>query len=335
MNYDTQTNKTKNKEKNVMFRSFNQNRGFGIEIECSSTASRAEIAGLIKLAFSENNINSGCEVEMYGHTTRNYWKVTTDSSIHCSNGTNHTMEIVSPILYGTNGLKELKVVLDAINNKDVCTTKVNKSMGVHVHHDLTSWRNSNRSTFANNMNNLVSLIAKYEHCLFKLLPPSRQGIWCSPVREFMLNYRTNSVCAYTDRIKTLKKIHKEGHLGSFQRNPRGSGDRYCGLNFVNLFGRGSVEFRYHQGSTNYDKLSNWIVFTQAFIETAEHKKSISYTDAMTRTSVASALRRLRCDLGLTKADNDVYLQTCDEEMKRRYHLYKTNNVTNHFVTLAR
>ena len=46
---------------------------------------------------------------------------------------------------------------------------------------------------------------------------------------------------------------------------------------------------------------------------------------MTRISTASALRRLRCDLGLTKANNDSYLKACDIEIKRRYHLYK--NVT--------
>ena len=313
-------------------RKFNQERGFGIEIECSSTLNRHRISDLINHAFANSDLDGTSRVEGYGdcHETTPYWKVTTDGSISCSAGTNHTMEIVSPILYGLTGLAQLQVVLDAINDTETygVTTKVNKTMGIHVHHDLTSWRNASRGTFANNMNNLVSLVAKYEHAIFKLLPPSRQSRWCLPVRRMFSNYETNETCSYTSRIKTLKQIHRNGSLGRFQSDiERSAQDRYCGLNFKNLFTRGSVEFRYHQASTNFEKLSRWIVFTQAFVETAELKKSISYTDSMTRTSVASALRRLRCDLGLTKANNDSYLQACDTEIKRRYHLYKSNAVT--------
>ena len=312
-------------------RKFNQDRGFGIEIELACSKSKEVIAQLI------SDAGVVCESESYNHMTVSYWKIVKDVSINPSSGARYTMEIVSPILYGTAGLAELNKVLNVLNNTDGVTTKVNKSMGIHVHHDLTNWRNGTRENFANNMNNLVSLVSKYEHCLFSLLPPSRQSQWCRPVREFMIDYRTNDVCSYTNRVRTLKRIHRNEDLGSFQENPTSgrSGMRYCGLNFANLFTRGSVEFRYHQASTNIQKLSAWIVFTQAFVETAELKKSISYTDAMTRTTVASALRRLRCDLGLTKANNDFYLQGCDAEIKRRYHLYKTNAVTNSFVAVAR
>lgn len=310
-------------------RKFNEERGFGIEIELSCSKHKDVVAQLL------NDAGISCESEGYNHRTVSYWKIVKDVSISPSSGARYTMEIVSPILYGRAGLAQLNKVLNVLNNTDGVTTKVNKSMGIHVHHDLTNWRNGTRENFANNMNNLVSLVSKYEHCLFSVLPPSRQSRWCRPVREFMINYRTNSVCSYTDRIRTLKMIHRNSDLGVFQRDPEGGGMRYCGLNFKNLFTRGSVEFRYHQASTNFNKLFNWIVFTQAFVETAELKKSISYTDAMTRTSVASALRRLRCDLGLTKANNDSFLKSCDIEIKRRYHLYKTNAVTNVFVAQAR
>tara|TARA_Y100000593_G_scaffold34353_1_gene67443 strand:- start:17232 stop:18194 length:963 start_codon:yes stop_codon:yes gene_type:complete len=316
MNYDTQTNKTKNKEKNVMFRSFNNNRGFGIEIECIANQSRNEVATII------SNAGVPCVAEGYNHSTRDHWKIVTDGSV---SGSGNAMEIVSPILVGQDGKLALSVVLSALNNTDGLVVEVNRSCGIHVHHDLTSWRESARAVFANNMNNLVSLIAKYEHCLFKLLPASRQGQWSSPVRSIMTRYATNDTMTYAERTKEMKRVHRRRSVSSIQNT------RYCGLNLQNLFGRGSVEFRYHQGSTNFNKLWNWIVFTQAFVETAEIKKSISYTDSMTRISCNSALSRLRCDLGLRKADNCEELKACDIEIKRRYHHYKNVRVSNSII----
>ena len=299
-------------------REFNQTRGFGIEIEFLANCNKNEVARLLN-----NTDGIDCVSEDYNHTTQNYWKIVGDSSLRRESGFEYTMELVSPILYGLDGLAQLQKILEVLNNSDGSRrrlrTKVNKSCGIHVHHDLTNWRNENANAFANNMNNLITLVAKYEHGIFKLLPRSRQSGYCAPVRSGFHKYNCFSESCYNDRIKNLKTAKRQGTLRDIQRG------RYYGLNFQNLFTRGSVEFRYHQGSTNFNKLSNWVVFTQAFVETAQLKKSISYTESMTRISTASALRRLRCDLGLTKANNDSYLKACDIEIKRRYHLYK--NVT--------
>lgn len=314
MNYSkTHTQTQKNKGDNMSKREFNQTRGFGIEIEFLANRGKNEVAEIL------NNLNGiDCVSEDYNHNTRSYWKIVGDSSLRRESGYQYTMELVSPILYGLDGLGQLFQILEVLNGTEEngLRTKVNKSCGIHVHHDLTNWRDDNANAFANNMNNLITLVAKYEHGIFKLLPASRQSGYCAPVRNGFQKYNCFSDSCYNDRIKNLKTAKRQGSLQNIQRG------RYYGLNFQNLFTRGSVEFRYHQGSTNYNKLSNWIVFTQAFVETAELKKSISYTESMTRISTASALRRLRCDLGLTKANNDIFLRACDTEIKRRYHVYK-------------
>jgi len=54
-------------------------------------------------------------------------------------------------------------------------------------------------------------------------------------------------------------------------------NRGCGLNLRNVWTRGSVEFRYHNGSLNFDKIVSWVVFTQAIVNSVEDTNSVSMT----------------------------------------------------------
>lgn len=72
-------------------------RKFGIEIEAYN-CTREKLASELRAA----GINVA--VEGYNHTTRNHWKLVTDSSLTGNN----TFELVSPVLEGEAGLKELK-----------------------------------------------------------------------------------------------------------------------------------------------------------------------------------------------------------------------------------
>ena len=108
------------------------NRKFGIEIEAYN-CSRERLARELR--------ESGIEVvvEGYNHTTRPHWKLVTDSSL---NG-NDTFELVSPILVGEAGLRELEKVCWVL---ELCDVKVNGSCGLHVHIDaagfsMETWRN--------------------------------------------------------------------------------------------------------------------------------------------------------------------------------------------------
>lgn len=108
------------------------NRKFGIEIEAYN-CSRERLARELREADIE------VTVESYNHTTRPHWKLVTDSSI---NG-NDTFELVSPILVGEAGLRELEKVCWVL---DLCDMKVNGSCGLHVHIDaagfsMETWRN--------------------------------------------------------------------------------------------------------------------------------------------------------------------------------------------------
>ena len=63
----------------------------------------------------------------------------------------------------------------------------------------------------------------------------------------------------------VSKYRYSSEINNNQPSPSVQYNRACGLNFRNVWTRGSVEFRYHNGSLNFDKIVSWIVFTQAII----------------------------------------------------------------------
>ena len=98
---------------------------FGIEIEAYNCS-------MSRLADELREAGIRVTVEGYNHTTRDHWKLVTDSSLHG----NDTFELVSPILAGEAGLKELEKVCWVL---DLCNVKVNDSCGLHVHLDAADF----------------------------------------------------------------------------------------------------------------------------------------------------------------------------------------------------
>ena len=138
-------------------------------------------------------------VEGYNHTTRDHWKLVTDSSLQGNN----TFELVSPILVGENGLKELETVCWVL---DICNAKVNDSCGFHVHMDAASF---NLDTWKN-----LTLTYKHlEHLIDAFMPRTR---------------RNNTYCktlsgVSDERIKSVRTI--DGLREVFNN------DRYHKVNF--------------------------------------------------------------------------------------------------------
>ncbi len=90
------------------------NRTFGVEIEaynCTQTQ--------VATAFQQAVINA--EVQSYNHSTQPCWKVITDGSISGTNG----FAVVSPILQGEEGLRQVRVVMEALTS---IGAKVNKTL---------------------------------------------------------------------------------------------------------------------------------------------------------------------------------------------------------------
>lgn len=204
------------------------NRQFGIEIEFVG-ASLSDVERRLR--------DAGIDAhrEGYNHVTRPYWKLVTDASLSHHSGL--TGELVSPILKGAEGFAELRRVCDVLNGIDGLT--VNRSCGLHVHLDCQDM------TVAE-IAKVFERYADYENQIDLLLPRSRRGEarWC------------RSISNHKNLIKTATS--KEGQAYAL--------GRYFKVNLTNIATRGAMEFRQHSGTTDYRKISNWVLFLMQFVE---------------------------------------------------------------------
>jgi len=210
-------------------------RKFGIEIEAylpsNSNFSRAGLAQ--KLREAGLNVQS----ESYNHTTRNYWKIVTDSSIN-SGGLG--FELISPPMTGENGLEQLEKACRVLNQVGA---KVNKSCGIHIHFDaqnfnLEQWKN------------LFFNYAKYETAIDSFMPVSRRrnnNTYCESVKkQTLLNEIENS--------STVNQLTECMH------------SRYHKINTKSYSRYKTIEFRQHSGTVEFTKLKNWVYFLHHLVE---------------------------------------------------------------------
>lgn len=215
------------------------NRRFGIEIE----AYNCRMDVLVD-ALREEGIQ--VSAENYNHTTRNHWKLVTDSSL----SGNNTFELVSPVLEGQNGLKELKKVCWVL---DTCGVKVNASCGLHIHFDAANFSLQTWKNIAISYKHIESVIDKF-------MPESR---------------RNNNYCRSLRNI-TEQKINNAQSIDNLQQVAF-ENTRYFKVNPQSYSRHKTIEFRQHAGSINYDKISNWVLFLNGLVTFAQQQPIASGT----------------------------------------------------------
>ncbi|MCF0235620.1 MAG: amidoligase family protein [Bacteroidaceae bacterium] len=216
-------------------------RNFGVEIEAYG-CSRTRLAQELRAAGIET------QVEGYNHSTRRHWKVVTDSSLDGE----QTFELVSPILRGEEGLKELRKVCYVLDYLDI---KVNGSCGLHIHmeaidFDIQTWRN------------LVLNYLSLERTIDSFMPASRKGNrFCRPLQGSINAQRV-------ERAQSLDELR-----GIFHNT------RYYKLNLEAFDRHHTVEFRQHSGTTNFTKMEHWIRFLNGMINFARQGQRIRTTQS--------------------------------------------------------
>lgn len=205
-------------------------RKFGIEIEAYNCTRE-------KLASELRGAGIDVAVEGYNHTTRNHWKLVTDASLTGNN----TFELVSPVLEGEAGLKELEKVCWVL---EFCDVKVNDSCGLHIHmdaadFDLQTWKN-------------LALSYKHlERVIDSFMPQSRrQNYYCKG-----LSFISVADIQAAQNINDLR--------ATFGNN------RYRKVNLEAYARHRTVEFRQHSGTTNFTKMENWVRFLNGLITFAK------------------------------------------------------------------
>lgn len=232
---------------------------FGLELELTSAMhlTPAEIASCIST--SETGTVHVMETYRAGRVPVDTWKLVPDSSIVCnpSQPDCNTFELVSPILRGGNGLSQTNRILlrlSAVSNE----VKVNRSMGFHVHVDVSGY----------NIRQLVKICQnyiKYEDVMDSIMPPSRRTGSDQSNRYFQSNRR--SVGSRLTNTQRLEELGGCRNLETLAHLMNANGDRFYKLNLQNLVtGRQpTLEFRQHSATTNYQKVSAWVRFCTAFV----------------------------------------------------------------------
>jgi hypothetical protein len=169
------------------------------------------------------------------------WKAEQDGSLRTPS--NHkACEIVSPILKGDEGIRQVIEVLRILNEKG---HNVNDSCGVHVHvfFDPT-WP-------ADKLAKLISIVSYLEQGIYATTGTKKRerGTYCKGLRK------------YGDQPKAKQKLDP---------------DRYHLLNITNLTRRmrPTVEFRAFSGSLSATKIIGWIQLCLGIVERALEAKRL-------------------------------------------------------------
>ena len=211
------------------------NRSFGIELEIIHNNKR-ELCDAIRAR------GVLCEIEGYNHSTRRHWKIVSDASV------NGGYELVSPVLKGQRGLDEVKAVSEALAEVGAM---INKSCGFHSHFGTDDFKDS-----ISVWRNLYINYATLEEDIDAFMPPSRRhNRYCSSLK--VSNWREKM-----DSAQTLIDLERAVTNRS----------RYFKLNSQSYWRHGTVEFRQHSGTIEYDKIKNWLLFCARFVDFSKREK---------------------------------------------------------------
>lgn len=199
---------------------------FGVEIECYNVLRSCLINEV-----SQRNVS--IQSEGYNHTDNNhYYKIVSDGSIQGNDG----QEVVSPILKGKDGLNSLKNVCDSLN---AVGAKVNRSTGLHVHFDASKISDAHFVNIFKNYQKLESVIDSF-------MPNSRRA-------------NNNGYCASLIGLN-YNRCETKSDVISLNRT------RYRKVNAESYLRHKTIEFRQHSGTTEYEKMANWINFLRKLIQ---------------------------------------------------------------------
>lgn len=208
-------------------------RTFGVEIEAYNVPREVLLAELRAQGLVAEN-------EGYNHTTRAHWKIVHDGSVTGDNG----FELVSPVLRGLEGLAELEKACRALR---LCGAKVNQSCGLHVHFGM-------RDATISHARQVVRNYLALEPTIDQLLPPSRRhNSYCQSLRRGRTQAQAEAAILAATTMEQLATAAN-------------ANDRYHKVNVTSFGRQGTLEFRQHSASTDYEKIAFWVKFLHNLID---------------------------------------------------------------------
>ena len=217
---------------------------FGIEIECFRTTRPKILDKLLK-----NQINT--EIQLYNHSNYDRWKIIWDGSV-TSEGTEEItnlhgekvykgIEIVSPILFGENGLNQIKLIYGCLNELN---TKVDNTCGTHMHFDA-------EILSVKDIKNILIFYYNNQLLFDSMIPKNRKSLFCKYCEPISSSEITviKDLLSREDIGEELKTRHKVINA----RSQKGHNHN-------------TIEFRQLNGTLNYDEIQNWILLMYKIIK---------------------------------------------------------------------
>jgi len=245
---------------------------FGVEIECYLPhGSIARVGGY----------HRGIQIDWAPQG----WNAQRDGSLDRAPRGYEGVEIVSGILRGADGLREVKFVVEQLRRLDA---KVNATCGFHVHVGFPRE--------AKPIERLTYLVANFEDALYAATGTSRrqQQGYSAPITDDLRGL---------DIRRAVRDSLRRGYARGI--------DRYRSLNLTNVLAgrRPTVEFRAFQGTLNWQKMAGYIRLCVGLVERALTVKRRTSWDAKPPVATspiarsgkgATCLTRLFYQLGWTK-----------------------------------
>ena len=229
---------------------------YGVEIECF----------LNRAAVCEGLARKGVAYEWQGrycHTNGNTdYKFKRDGSITRSRGItagHEGIECVSPVLKSSDRFRSLRKVCDTLLESGA---QVNRSTGLHVHIGCTHLSERHLLNIYNNYHFLTLVFEK-------LFSPSR-------LHNNYARRLPAGVCAC--------RSHEE--LDRCLGN-----DRYWAVNPVAYYQHGTIEFRQHQGTVNFEKIRMWVTILIKLVTWSKDHRMDSYPASAAEVDFLSAGER--------------------------------------------
>ena len=249
-----------------------KNRKFGVELEMSTSI--YEVNEILKSNIPKKDYEYSTNSEK---SNGKYWHLKKDYSTES--------ELATPILNlnDTTKLKLFKRILKTLINKNV---KITKHDGLHVHIECKDL----------DWNKILISWIYLEESIKRMFPKSRTK-----------NAYKN--VSYSEPY--LSKKNKKIIADYYVKLKNKSNEHHSAMNFQCFEERGTVEFRWHEGTLDYNDIICWVKFLHYFLT---YSKTVNIPDAL-----CSTLKDFDClaliDLLLIK-DEDV-----KQWVKDRYDKY--------------
>jgi len=170
--------------------------------------------------------------------------VTSDGSLDSTG-----IEIQTPPASLDEAEKIISDTCDALNDAGYEGTQ---ACGLHVHIDADDFRDDTQKLIQ-----LIRVVFSVEDILFSMLPPSRwHNHYCYKLSH---DYCFSDFKDGCDKENLDKLWYSSDDICDIKSRKKYKSDssRYHGFNLHSVFFRGTIEFRYHSGTTNKEKILRW------------------------------------------------------------------------------